>query len=439
MLCSLNIAHLSRRIPRGDAQSSGCNYDPLRRALESNIKTQTVRSAAGEVNKAWFLTTLLFAVFGTQNAVMIVPPLLVDIATDLNTTVPVAGQLATATAAAWAASHLTIGPLSDSFGRRPVALAGLLLVTGSVLASAFAPNLATLLVLRVLTGLGGGTIPATSVGVVSDVISPARRAKAVSAIIAINGLAFAVAAPIAAVLADWRGWQFAFLAAGVFVAVCLLANVIWYPIDRTDRVRNLAFFSRYWALLSVRYFRVAVSVGVTQRIAFWGVSAYLAAYLIETFGVSEAFVALPLGIYGAGQVIGSYAAAYVANRKDRALLMAVTSVAGGVFAMLCFSFDLGLWTTVAVATAATTLISVTMPAMLAASTEYSGDSKSTGASLMGFSNQTGGALGAAIGGALLATTGYAGIGYLFLGVTIASALMMPLFGRQFGESAGTDK
>ncbi len=439
MLCSLNIARLSRRIPRGDAQSSGCNYDPLRRALESNIKTQTVRSAAGEVNKAWFLTTLLFAVFGTQNAVMIVPPLLVDIATDLNTTVPVAGQLATVTAAAWAASHLTIGPLSDSFGRRPVALAGLTLVTGSVLASAFAPNFTTLLVLRVLTGLGGGTIPATSVGVVSDVISPARRAKAVSAIIAINGAAFAVAAPIAAVLADWRGWQFAFLAAGVFVAVGFLASIIWYPLDRTDRVRNLAFFSRYLALLSVRYFRVAVAVGVTQRTAFWGVSAYLAAYLIETFGVSEAFVALPMGIYGAGQVIGSYAAAYVANRKERALLMAVTSVAGGVFAMLCFSFDLGLWTTVAVATAATTLISVTMPAMLAASTEYSGDSKSTGASLMGFSNQTGGALGAAIGGALLATTGYAGIGYLFLGVTIASALMMPLFGRQFGESAGTDK
>ena len=385
-----------------------------------------MRSAGGEVNKAWFFATLLFAVLGTQNAIIIVPPLLVDIATDLNTTVPVAGQLATATAAAWAISQLAIGPLSDSFGRRPVALAGLLLVTGSVLASVFAPNLATLLVLRVLTGLGGGAIPTTSVGVVSDVISPVRRAKAVSAIIAINGVAFAVAAPIAAVLADWRGWQFAFLAAGVFMAVVFLANVVWYPLDRTGRVRNLAFFSRYWALFSMRYFRVAVSVAVAQRIAFWGVSAYLAAYLIETFEVSEAFVALPLGIYGAGQVIGSYAAAYVATRKERALLMAVTSVAGGVFAMFCFSFDLGLWTTVAVATAATVLISVTMPVLLAASTEYSGDSKSTGASLMSFSNQTGGALGAAIGGALLATTGYAGIGYLFLGVTIASALMMPL-------------
>ena len=382
---------------------------------------------------------LYFAVFATQNAVMIVPPLLVSVADSLHTTVPVAGQLATATAASWAISLLIVGPLSDSLGRRPVALTGLLMVTGSVLASAFAPNLATLLALRVLTGLGGGTIPPTSVGVVSDVISPARRAKAVAMIIAINGLAFAVTAPLAAVLADWRGWQFVFLVAGFLAALGLLANLFSYPRENSGQVRNWAFFSRYWSLLSLRYFRVAVAIGITQRTAFWGISAYLAAYLIHKFDVTEASVALPLAIYGTGQVIGSYSAAYITHRKERGLLLEVTSVGGGVFALLCFSFDMSFWATVAMATAATTLVSVAMPAMLAISTEYSCESKSTGASLMGFSNQTGGALGAAVGGILLATTGYVGIGFLFLGVTVASALMAPLFGRQFTETAGADK
>ena len=91
---------------------------------------------------------------------------------------------------------------------------------------------------------------------------------------------------------------------------------------------------------------------------------------------------------------------------------------------------------VAVATIGMGLLSVTMPALVAASTEYSGESKATGASLMGLSNQSGGALGAAIAGALLANTGYGAIGYLFLGVAIASALMTGLFGREFGERAG---
>jgi predicted MFS family arabinose efflux permease len=85
------------------------------------------------------------------------------------------------------------------------------------------------------------------------------------------------------------------------------------------------------------------------------------------------------------------------------------------------------------------LLSVTFPVLVSASTEYSGESKATGVGLMGFSNQTGGALGAGIAGALLASTGYVGIGYMCLGVTMASALMTSLFGRQFGESAGQSK
>ena len=70
-----------------------------------------------------------------------------------------AGQLATATYAAWGVSVVSVGPLSDSFGRRLIALAGLLLIAGSLLGSAFAPNIEVFLVLRVLTGLGAGMLP----------------------------------------------------------------------------------------------------------------------------------------------------------------------------------------------------------------------------------------------------------------------------------------
>ena len=82
---------------------------------------------------------------------------------------------------------------------------------------------------------------------------------------------------------------------------------------------------------------------------------------------------------------------------------------------------------------------MTFPILVAASTEYSGESKATGVGLMGFSNQAGGALGAGLAGALLATTGYAGLGYMCLGATMASALLTGLFGRQFGESAGQNR
>ncbi len=389
-----------------------------------------------EVHKAWFYTVLAFAVCSTLNAVMIVPPLLVEISTDLNISVAVAGQLATATFGAWAISVVSVGPLSDSLGRRPVALAGLLLLVVSVLASAFAPNIEVLLALRVLTGLGGGTIPPNAVAVLSDVISPARRAQAVSGMIAINGLASAISVPMVAVLADLGGWRFAFTVSGLLLVAGFLASWVWFPRDNRERVQSWVFFSRYWSLMSLRYFRVGIPVGLTQRLAFWAMLSFFAAYLINTYDLSVGFAALPLGIVAVAQIIGSYCAAFLTESKHRAGLLAATSAAGGVCALLAFGAEFGLWISVAIGTVAMGLLSVPMPALVAISTEYSGESKATGASLMGLSNQSGGLLGAGISGALLATMGYAGIGYLCFGVCIASTLMTPLFGRRFGEVAG---
>ena len=379
---------------------------------------------------------LSLAIFSAQNAVFMLPPLLVEIASGLEISVAVAGQLATATFAAWAVSVISVGPLSDSFRRRPVALAGLIMLVASVTASAFAPNIEVFLVLRLLTGLAAGTLPPTSVGVLSDVISPERRAQAVSALLAVGVLPSAVSAPVAAVLVDWVGLQKTFIVAGLLLASGLLTNWIWFPRDSRQQVRSLVFFSRYWSLLSLRFFQVAVAVGLMQRIAFWAMVSFFAAYLIHTYELSERLAALPLLIVGIGQVAGSYSGGFVATRRYRAVILAATCATGGVCAFLCFTVEFGLWVSVAVATVGATLLAVTMPTLVAASTEYSGESKATGASFMGLSNQTGGILGAAISGALLASTGYGGIGCLCLGVTTASALMTGLFGRHLRLGGG---
>ena len=275
------------------------------------------------------MAVLALTVFATISATLIIPPLLVEIASDLEISVAVAGQLATATFAGWAIMVVSGGPLSDSFGRRPVALVGLTVLSISVLASAFAPSVEILLVSRVLTGLAGGAIRPNIVGAVSDVISPARRARAVSALLAIQGLASAISVPLVTVLADVGGWRFAFIVYGLVLAAGLLANWFWLPKDRRGRVRNRAFFSRYRSLVSMRFFRVAVAVNLTQRIAFWGTISFFAAYLINTYSLSIGFVALPLAIAATGQMFGSYSAASVANRRHRAAFLAATTAAGG--------------------------------------------------------------------------------------------------------------
>ena len=74
---------------------------------------QAAQTGSREINKAWFFAVLSLVVFSGLSAVFIAPPLLVEIATDFEVSVAVAGQLATATFAAWAVSLLCVGPRSD--------------------------------------------------------------------------------------------------------------------------------------------------------------------------------------------------------------------------------------------------------------------------------------------------------------------------------------
>ena len=400
------------------------------------MTTQTVQAQRTVVNKAWFFFLLCFAVFGTMTGVLMVPALLVEIASDLRVSVAVAGQLATATFAAWAVSIVAVGPLADSIGRRPLALAGISLVVTSLLGSAFAPNIEVLMALRVLAGLGGGAIAPTSIGVISDVISPAKRAQAIGGLASTIVLTSAISIPLMALFADWWGWRFTFVLSGLFLGTALLLNWVWYPRDSKERLRKFVFFARYGSLLSMNFFRLAVTVNIAQRVAYWSLLSFFAAYLIQAYNVSQGFVAIPLVISALGQVIGSYVSGLVATKSYRVAFIVVTTAAGGVCVLLFFVVDLGLWIAFAVATVGAGLLSTMTPVLLAASTEYSGESKATGASLIGFSNQSGGVIGAGLSGLLLANTGYEGIGYLCAAFAIGSALMACVFARQLRRSSG---
>ncbi|MCH8988419.1 MAG: MFS transporter [Chloroflexi bacterium] len=377
-----------------------------------------------------FLAAVAVGLFVTMSASLMLAPLLVDLATEFDTSVAVTGQLATVTFAAWAVSVVTVGPLSDSIGRRPVALAGLTLLSIGVLASAFAPNLGILMALRVVTGLGGGMIPPNSLAAVADSVTPARRAQAVGGLMAFATLSSVIGIPLVAIGADLGGWRLPFLVIGSLLAACALLNWFWFPKSEGAGLRSFTFFSRYRALLAIPIFRAALTVNFAQRIAYMALFSYLATYLIDSYDMSVGAVALPMAFVGIGTVIGTYAGGPVASRKDRMPLIAASVMTGGLAALLLFSVDVPLWAAVAIATGAIALISVGWPVMLTLSTEVSNQSRATGVGLLGLSNQTGAVGGAAMGGVLLATSGFPGVGYLCLGAAVFSAVVIGLFMRQ---------
>ena len=374
-----------------------------------------------------FLAITGVAMFLAQLVGLMLAPLLVELSDEFDVSVAAAGQLAAVTFAAWAISVISVGPISDSFGRRPVSVAGLTLLSASVVASSFAPSFGALLGLRILTGLSGGMIPPNSMAAVADVLPPEKRAKAFGILMAVASLSSVVGMPLVAVMTSAGGWRVPFFVIGCLLFVCTMFHWFWYPKIERSGPRTFSFISRYKQMASISLFRTALAANVLQRMAFYATISYLAAYLISEHGFSVGETAIPLAIVGVGVVIGSVMAGSVAAMRRRAQIVAGSAVVGGLAAFLLFSFDVTVWGTVGIALVGITFISIGWPTFLAISTEISGSSRATAVGMLGASNQIGGVGGAALGGAFLALGGFSTVGFFCLGVVLLSAVVL-----QFG-------
>ena len=126
---------------------------------------------------------------------------------------------------------LFIAPLADRVGRRPVLLASLVVFGVSTLATAMAPHLAALMVLRFLTGIGlGGAMP-NAVALTAEYMP--RRRRAFLVMLMFNGfnIGSMVGGIVSAQFVATLGWQAVFVVGGVLPL--LLAPVVFFRLPES--------------------------------------------------------------------------------------------------------------------------------------------------------------------------------------------------------------
>jgi AAHS family 4-hydroxybenzoate transporter-like MFS transporter len=181
---------------------------------------------------------------------------------------------------------------------------------------------------------------------------------------------------------------------------------------------------------SVSAFRIGMLANFSQRIAFYAIIGYVAAYLIDTYGLSVGETALPLAVVGAGAVAGSLWGGLIASHRKRLGFVAASTLVGGALVLILFAIDPAIWATVAIAFAAVLFLSIGWPVFITFATDVAGPSRATGIGLMGASNRMGGVIGSAMGGAFLAIGGFSAVGIFCVAVVGVSALMMRLILRE---------
>ncbi|QNM86394.1 multidrug effflux MFS transporter [Polaribacter pectinis] len=120
--------------------------------------------------------------------------------------------------------QLISGPLSDSFGRKPVIYVGFIIFTLASLVCVFATNLEMMIVGRILQGIGLSAPRTISIAMVRDRFSGNYMAKVMSFVVAIFILVPVVAPAIGKIMLDLYGWKSIFysqLLFGFFVMIWL--------------------------------------------------------------------------------------------------------------------------------------------------------------------------------------------------------------------------
>ncbi|MGW0031317.1 MFS transporter [Streptomyces sp. NPDC003314] len=151
------------------------------------------------------------------------------------------------------------GKLSDTFGRKPVLVAGVVLfLLGSLLCAA-AWNMASLIAFRVVQGLGGGALQGTVQTIAADLYPLKERPKIqakLSSVWAASSVAGPAAGGLLAGYADWR-WIFLINLPVGLVALWLIvrhlkepARTTPRPPARIDRAGALAIFATGALLLT---------------------------------------------------------------------------------------------------------------------------------------------------------------------------------------------
>ena len=173
-------------------------------------------------------------------SIFIVAPLLVELSQDLGVTIGQAGQLVAFTAIPSALLALVIGPISDTYGRRPTLLAGAGLLGIASVGSALAPNYEALAATRVLTGAGAAAMAPATFAAVADLFPYAQRGRIYGYITAANTVAMIAGIPAATVLAAFLDWRWAFAAVGLVTLASGALLLRLYPASSGDfRVPSL--------------------------------------------------------------------------------------------------------------------------------------------------------------------------------------------------------
>ena len=221
-----------------------------------------------------------------------------------------------------AVGQLLLGPLSDKFGRKIPLIISLVIYIISTVLIVYAPNIESMIVLRVIQGLSSAGSVVISRAVATDLYRGREMTRFFGLLMTINGIAPIISPILGSLLLEYISWK------GVFVFLALIGVIVLlfcFRLKESLSIENrlqgsiFATFSTFGVIIKNRLFMSYVGI---ESFLLGAMFAYIAAspFILQSFyGLSAFIFSLCFGTNGAALVIGANIGGKLPNRQALAI------------------------------------------------------------------------------------------------------------------------
>jgi len=324
--------------------------------------------------------------------------LLKEVEQGLGISTPKAGHLISAYALGVVVGAPLLAAVGAKLPRKKLALGLLLFFTVANLSSFIAPDYGSMLVSRFAAGLPHGAFFGVAAVIAASLVPATRRGWAISMVMTGLSVSNVVGVPFATWLGQTFGWRLLFVLVG---AIGLLALAMVWKFVPFQAAHPDASIRRELGALKRLQVWLALLVGIVGFGGFFATYTYIAHTMTAVAGIPSALIPLVVALYGLGMVAGNIVGGRLADRSVMGTLYRVlpaVAVALVVYAVAAH----WPWSAMVMVFVVGASGSMLIPALQTRLLDASPDAPSLASSLNHAALNVANALGAFLGGLVIA-------------------------------------
>jgi MFS family permease len=279
----------------------------------------------------WAGLAVVLAAFDGSVLVLALPA----IATDFNARTPALSNLGSVLALG-ALGALPLATLADHFGRRRLIAIGVAGFSAANFASAFAPSLAALALMRLVAVCFEALVGGVATALIVEEAPKARRGQAVSVLALLAGIGTGITVVAYPILAPHWRWLFLAGGAGLFAAPAIW---FWLPEGRAWQAVRLSGSALRLLMETQWRRRVAVIAATTALLAVLLEPAGLlfTLYASQVLRMSAVAISVLIAVSGAAGAVSYVAGGFLSDRYGRRTPAIVLTAATAISTSLSFA------------------------------------------------------------------------------------------------------